>query len=679
MVMKQQYLSEEERRALYQQIASLTPDQKRAVMHNSGPLLVIAGAGSGKTRVATLRLSRLIAEGVSPQEIIGVTFTNKAAREMKERVYALVGSSVQISTFHSLGAKILREFSYLLDYPSNFVIYDEDDREKLLKSCLKRAYKSDKALPSELSDISQMISSLKNSTNNVCDLSEEMKVCFTSYQEELKKASAFDFDDLQYQTLQLLKNHEEVRAKLALRWKYLLIDEYQDTNDVQCEIAFHLIGPEKNIFAVGDPDQSIYSWRGANLEHILAFKDRFLGAQEVRLEKNYRSTNTILSAANAVIQHNQNRLEKSLWSDRGEGAKLLCHVARGDREEAEYVVSGIDSLIKNKNHSLSEIAILYRTNAQSRSFEDFLIRKRIPYVIWGGLSFYQRREIKDVLAFARLSVMPQDIIAFERVVNIPKRGIGGTTLEKISRYVSEREIPIVQFIKDLVSAQFDCTKFSGLEISLNAKQKSGLIQFCDVLNQLQRAEASKSAFQLISSAMHDTGYLAYLEAEEDENYIDRRENLEQLIAKAIEWDQEWEKIVAEGSGSNDVITRFFETLTLETAVQESLSGAESITLATVHNAKGLEFQTVFLVGLEEDLFPHINVKFQKNGKDPSNQEIEEERRLMYVGMTRAKDLLSVSLAQNRLVWGSFRTMRPSRFLYEIPGNLLQKVSRFPER
>ncbi len=672
--------SQEHVKKLHSHIEGLNSEQKRAVFHKKGPLLVIAGAGSGKTRVATLRIARLISEGVDPKAIVGLTFTNKAAKEMRERVHALVGSSILVSTFHSLGARILREFAHLLDYPSSFVIYDEADREKLMKSCLRRfgvgSEDEDNVLQAD--DAIRLISQWKNSSRgDTTTPPQEIADIFRVYQDELKKAAAMDFDDLQYRTLELLKGYEEVRQALRSRWQYLLVDEYQDTNDVQSEIAALLAGDESNIFAVGDPDQSIYSWRGANLEHILSFRTRFPGAQEIRLEKNYRSTNIILKASNAVIQNNLKRLEKNLWSDRGDGSHILCYVARNERQEAEYVIQGIQALAKDKNIPLSEMAILYRTNAQSRSFEDELIRNHLPYVIWGGLSFYQRREVKDVISFARLGFMPQDVIAFERVINIPKRGIGTTTIEKLSQYASQMNIPIVSLVLQIVADNFVLSKFPGLTITFTGKQKKGLIQFCEVITTLRRISSdSHSAFHLISSAIHDTGYLTYLEEEAEENYIERRENLEQLLAKAMEWDQDWEerKNDPDEKGHNS-ITRFFEMLSLETSVQESRQTGDRVTLATVHNAKGLEFSSVFLVGLEEDLFPHINVKFKK-GSD-IDQDIEEERRLMYVGMTRAKDLLSISLSQSRMLWGGFRTMRPSRFLYEIPEGFLRKVSRFP--
>ncbi|MGR3952227.1 MAG: 3'-5' exonuclease [Chlamydia sp.] len=650
------------------QIEGLNTEQRRAVFHTNGPLLVIAGAGSGKTKVATLRIGALISHGVDPSSILGLTFTNKAAKEMKKRVQDLVGSSILISTFHSLGARILREFAHLLNYPASFVIYDQSDQEKLVKNCLRRLQADSIAPLVPPEEAIRMISSVKNSAYPA--LSKEIAEIFTLYQEELQKASAFDFDDLQYQLLKLLKM-EEVQSILHQRWKYILVDEYQDTNDVQSEIASLLGGSHANIFAVGDPDQSIYSWRGANVGHILSFKEKFFEAEEIRLEKNYRSTNTILKASNAVIRNNQRRLEKNLWSDRGDGSPILVHVAHNERQEAEYVIRGIEGLVLDSKKSLSDIAILYRTNAQSRSFEDELIRHHVPYAIWGGLSFYQRREIKDVVSFARLSCLPQDSIAFERVINIPKRGIGPTTVEKLMRYASDTNRPVVHLVLDLVAADFCLATFPNLNLSCTAKQKKGLIEFTEVVRLMNHVKEKRSAFQLISSALHDTGYLDYLESEGEE-YAERRENVEQLLAKAIEWDQE--------SDAENVplpISDFFEKIALETSVQESTKSEERITLATVHNAKGLEFSAVFLVGLEEDLFPHINVKWKK--EESAEQDIEEERRLMYVGMTRAKDLLSLSLAKTRMLWGGFRTMKPSRFLYEVPEQFLQKVPRFPKQ
>ncbi len=651
-------------------INSLNADQQRAVHHETGPLLVIAGAGSGKTQVATLRIARLISQGIDPRSIIGLTFTNKAAKEMQERVRGLIGSSILVSTFHSLGARILREFAHLIGYPSNFVIYDESDREKLVQSCLRRFQKdSDSNLLSKEAAIKR-ISHAKNSSS--LSLEPDFNELFQLYQGELRKASAMDFDDLLYRTRDLLRDVSDVQSILQDRWRFILIDEYQDTNDVQSEIAVHIAGKSANIFAVGDPDQSIYSWRGANLQHILSFKDRFPGALEVRLEKNYRSTNIILQAANAVIQHNKHRIDKSLWSDRGSGHPILCHVARTERDEASYVIQGIQRLIED-GFSYSDIAILYRVNAQSRSFEDELMRKQLPYVIWGGLSFYQRKEIKDIIAYARLSFIPQDTIAFQRVINIPKRGIGASTIEKLTDFASKNSIPIITLILEIVRNNFSLSQFPELQLSLNVKQKKGLTEFCEIIQLLRNTAQSHSAANLISSAIHDTKYLEHLDDGEDDMLADRRENLQQLLARAMEWDDDWEKTNPDNKESS--ILQFFEMMSLETSVQESLQKGEKITVATIHNAKGLEFKAVFLVGLEEDLFPHINVKF-KGGSD-TELDIEEERRLMYVGMTRAKDILSLSLAQMRMLWGGFRNMKPSRFLYEIPQKYLEKVSYFP--
>lgn len=673
-------LSEHVIEKLHAEMKKLNKEQKAAVEFGSGPLLVIAGAGSGKTKVATLRIAHLISKGVSPRAIIGVTFTNKAAKEMKERVHALLGSTVLVTTFHSLGARILREFADRIGYQSTFVIYDEDEREKLMKMCLKRLQESQDTRYHSLTadEAIKVISQLKNKSSSelTSGVTPEIYDLFLMYQQEMKKASAMDFDDLQFKTLELLRDFPDVREILNRRWNYLLVDEYQDTNDVQSEIAEFLSGPSKNIFAVGDPDQSIYSWRGANLSHILSFQDRFQGAQVIRLEQNYRSTNTILEASNAVIRNNHKRLEKNLWSARGKGEPISCFVARTERQEAEFVADGIEQLTRETDITPSEIAILYRTNAQSRSFEDELIRRRIPYVIWGGLSFYQRKEIKDIISYARLVLLPQDTIAFQRVINVPKRGVGSTTVEKLIAYSALKGIPIADLIVQLVESSFEKAKFPQLDLTLTLRHKQGLESFSKALVLMRSKVTSQSAFQLISSAIHDTGYLQYLEEEGEETFVDRRENLEQLLAKASEWDSEQVETEnqEEPMNKSHALFQFFETLALETAKQEALDGSERVTLATVHNAKGLEFTSVFLVGLEEDLFPHINVKWMKEGYNP--EEIEEERRLMYVGMTRAKDFLSLSLSQNRMLWGGHRSMRPSRFLYEVPQAYLKKVGRF---
>jgi len=611
----------------------LNPQQQEAVTHVHGPALVIAGAGSGKTRVATMRVAHLIREGIHAHNIIAVTFTNKAAKEMRERVHTLIGSSVLVSTFHSLGARILREQAHLLDYPQNFAIYNEEESEKILKNILKsRLLKTDK-----LSLVRAAISKIKGAPSLFDGYDAQTQSIFTEYQEKLKASGAVDFDDLIYLPLELFAKNSEILSLYNQRWSHILVDEYQDTSESQCQYAACLAGENHNIFAVGDPDQSIYSWRGAKITNILSFQDRFPGAKIIRLEQNYRSTNTILQASNAVIQKNSSRYEKDLWSEKGRGDQIVVHIAQSDRHEAEFVSETVQSL----DSSLNNMAILYRTNAQSRSIEEQMLNCRIPYRIWGGTPFYSRKEIRDVVAFLQLASLPQDTIAFERALKTVGHGIGAVTIAKIQQQALARNIPIFTAALEAVHQEDLFTK----------KQRHNIEQFCALISSLRQQIEGGSAYSLISSAIHDTGYISVLEKDE-ESATERKENLEQLLARAQEWDD-----LNEGKSPLLLI----EELVLEGARDQKEQEGPQITLATIHNAKGLEFDCIFLVGLEEDIFPHINAK-----KTPSD--IEEERRLFYVGMTRAKERLCISASKSRFVFGGVRYMAPSRFLREIPAS-----------
>lgn len=620
--------------------ATLTPEQKGAVLHTDGPALVIAGAGSGKTKVVTLRLAHLIKEGINPSSLVAVTFTNKAAGEMKERTNALCGSLIQVSTFHSLGAKILREAAPFLGYTKDFVIYDEEESLKALKSILRGANTS--SLEDESSQLRSAISRIKNGTKlDTSEISEERAyTIFERYQDLLRRSQAVDFDDLIYLPLELCRNHPEALQAFQARWSHLLVDEYQDANDSQSELVRHLAGEKRNIFAVGDPDQSIYSWRGANIQHILRFQEQFPEAKLFRLEQNFRSTSTILAASNAVIEQNIKRLDKRLWSANGEGEKIGIFVARTEREESSFLGDSIESLLSS--NPAKEIAILYRTNAQSRSIEDALMTRSIPYRIIGGLSFYERREIKDILAYIRLILHPNDMIAFERALIRPKRGIGATTLEKINEVVSTSGI-----------SYLECARLLGVgecpNLKLPEKQKTSFASFYASLKEAAQALQERNLSKAIMNLIQDSGYLSFLE-NEPETLVERKENLEQLILKAEEWQEEHKE---------DPISLFLEDVTLDPGADgDILSDEKKIILMTAHNAKGLEFENVFITGLEEDLFPHIHSKMGKG-------EVEEERRLFYVAMTRAKKRLTLSCSQTRMVWGGIRSMRPSRFLKEI--------------
>ncbi len=635
-------------------LEKLNDVQRKAAKHINGPLLVLAGAGSGKTRVVSMRIAYLIEQGIHPGQILAVTFTNKAAGEMKERIHHLLANrflegSPTICTFHSLGVRILRESIHLLGYGSQFLIYDEEDSNKLLKGCLDALQvKKD----GDFKIYRTAISNAKNQLQGPSDVAlgdvaeiiqTEFKQVYQLYQHRLKEANAVDFDDLLFMSVRLLKEHPEALEFYQNKWPYLLIDEYQDTNHAQYLMARLIVGSLRNIFVVGDPDQSIYSWRGANIQNILNFEKDYPGSQIVRLEQNYRSRKNILDAANHLVRNNESRYEKNLWSDRGEGEKISLFVGSSDREEAGFVVREIERLHTFHHISLNEMAVFYRTNFQSRIFEDFLLRRRIPYVIVGGISFYHRKEIKDVLAILRMVSSDRDFISFERTINLPKRGIGLTTIEKIRNGAFEAGLPILQYCKDTA-------------LRLSAKQKEGLKEYIELIEHLRSVQQERSLQRLVTETVRASRYLEVLQGEK-ETYADRKANLDELVTKAHEWE------IFNDSAS---LGSFLEELSLKSSLDEANYSQERVSLMTIHNGKGLEFDSVFLVGMEEDLFPHANSR-------DSHEALEEERRLCYVGMTRAKERLYLTAAESRFLWGTHRTMRPSRFLREIPKEYIERT------
>lgn len=643
----------------------LNPSQQEAVAHLHGPLLVLAGAGSGKTRIVTYRIAHLLQSGIPASAILAVTFTNKAAGEMRERIFAMTDQQVVITTFHSLGVKILRQTIDRLGYRPDFLIYDEDDSLKMLKSALTHAGVKDSA--ETLRGFRAMISQAKNSLISPDNVQVEttgsawerlLPQVYAAYQRMLKEANAVDFDDLLFLPVELFSKHLDVLAFYQHHWQYLLIDEYQDTNQAQYILAKQLVAKSGNIFAVGDPDQSIYSWRGADLDNILSFEKDFPGARVVRLEQNYRSRNNILQAANSLIAHNALRYKKNLWSSRGDGEKIKLLVTSSDEEEALFVARQIRRLHDEEKVPLHEMAIFYRTNSQSRTFEDALLREKIPYTIVGGLSFYQRKEIKDILAFLRLLATPSDIAAFMRTIHIPKRGLGDATVEKLVNAAVKHSQPILQLCRDLLASP---SLLFG--VKLTTKQKEGLAEYLTIFRDLHPAVGHSSLSHLVSEVISRTGYLNFLR-EDKETFTERKENLSELISKAAEWEQRT---------AEPTLLGFLEELSLKASVDEQKGDhVEPLKLMTLHNGKGLEFSVVFLVGLEEGLCPHIN-----SLQTPA--QIEEERRLCYVGMTRAKDLLYLSASRMRRLWGTVRTMPPSRFLKELDQNHLEKISFQPAR
>lgn len=621
----------------------LNPQQKEAVQHVEGPLLVLAGAGSGKTRIVTYRIAHLLEIGVPASEILALTFTNKAAEEMRLRIHQLTQKSVLTCTFHSLCARILRESIPALGYTRDFTIFDEEDSEKTLKECLTALNaKEDKGL------LKKARAQISQAKNDLCEIQDpEMEPIYQLYQSKLKEYNALDFDDLLFLAVKLLRTFPDILEQYQKRWSFILIDEYQDTNMAQYALTKLLSEKHHNVFAVGDPDQSIYSWRGANISNILNFERDFEGAKIIPLEQNYRSRNTILEAANALIKHNESRYQKNLWSDRGPGEKIGIYICANEHEETDFVAERLLHHHRTEGIPLRECAIFYRTHFQSRTFEDALLRRRLPYVIIGGLSFYQRREIKDILALLRIVLGGSDFLSFARTLNLPKRGLGETTLAKLRACAEELRQDILTSSARIAAGE--------IPFKLSPKQHAGLKEYVDMIFALRAMlQAQRPLHEIVSSAIERSRYLEHLR-EDPETYEERRENLEELVAKAAEWEEET---------AQPTLSAFLEELSLKSSLDQKDPHEDCVRLMTFHHGKGLEFAIVFLVGMEEDLFPHAN-------SQESAEALEEERRLCYVGMTRAKERLYLTASRFRFLWGFSRPMRPSRFLSEIPKQYLK--------
>ncbi len=638
----------------------LNSQQHDAVSHEGSALLVLAGAGSGKTRVVIERAAWLCAQGALPEQLLAVTFTNKAVGEMRARMFARDLIGAHVSTFHSWGLKILRQWAEQVrpDNPGTLQIYDQEDAEKLLKALL--AKRGERLTPQEIRAVREWISKAKNRLLTPAESGEspdpkerQLAVLYDDYQGQLKRCGAIDLDDLLFETVQLWRQFPDILEICQKRWRYLLIDEYQDTNRAQYEMVRILVQSGERLTAVGDPDQAIYSWRGADISNILRFETDFPRARVLKLEQNYRSTDCILQASQGLIRHNAQRLDKALWSAKGLGEKIFTLVAEKDLFEARFIAWEIARLQSN-GVPLSQIAVFYRTHAQSRLFEDVLLKQRTPYRIYGGISFYQRREIKDVLAFLRLAQSESDAISFLRAISAPKRGLGKATLDAIVASAERESATPLAICRQLLDS-------SPPPIKLGTKQREGLRQFVQVIEELGALKKTSSVAQLLNAAIEKSGYLDWLRDREDA-FEERKENLDALITKALQWQEE-----VEGGDSSGDLQAFLEEITLNAnAGEQAEEESGSILLMTLHNSKGLEFEVVFLTGLEEDLFPHAR------GRD-SPAEMEEERRLCYVGMTRAKSRLYLSRAQFRLLWGNWRFMLPSRFLGEIDSEHLTRV------
>ncbi len=647
-------------------LISLNPQQRKAVETTEGALLVLAGAGSGKTRVITVRIAYLIAEkGVQPYNILAVTFTNKAAAEMRERVTKLLQgqqlqSSPLISTFHALCVRILRaDIEHLGEgYNRNFTIYDTDDSIKVIKSCVKDIGLDEKQLAARL--CLSAISAAKNrgedaemfASNATDDKYRSIATVFKRYAEKLNQSNALDFDDLMIKTVKLLRKSAEVREKYNNRYKYILIDEYQDTNPLQFALIKYLTEKQTNVCVVGDDAQSIYAFRQADIRNILDFEKHFPNAKTILLEQNYRSTQTILDAADSVIKHNLNRKEKTLWTDNQAGEMIRYFQAYDGNGEAMFVASKIQThLASNPN---LRVAILYRTNAQSRLFEETLRRARLNYNIVGGFSFYERAEIKDVIAYLKLSLNPFDDIALMRVINTPTRGLGKTSLDELALKARDYGTSLWETIAILTDNANETTL--GNRATLALKSFKALIEKL-AMKVSESLSSDRPVRDVVVAAIEDTGYSSMLRNENSDEANARLENLEELVNAAVDYDQQ------EENGLRDFIDH--AALSSDT---DKYDGTANVTLMTVHAAKGLEFPIVFLVGMEDGIFPH-----SRSLND--NEQLEEERRLAYVAITRAEQMLYVSHAMSRRVYGNEMQSQPSQFLNELPHDLMQDFSR----
>ena len=642
-------------------LSQLNDSQKLPTIHKNGPIMVIAGAGSGKTRVLTYRIAYLMEMGVDPFSILSLTFTNKAAREMKSRISQIVGESesksLWMGTFHSIFARILRSESELLGYSSNFTIYDTQDSDRLIATIIKEL-KLDKDLY-KYKNIRNRISSLKNNLVTVkAYLSNQELVqqdnesrrpmfgkVYQTYVNRCFKASAMDFDDLLLKTNELLNRFPEVLAKYQERFKYIHVDEYQDTNHSQYLIVKALADKYENLCVVGDDAQSIYGFRGANIENILSFQKDYSDSTVYRLEQNYRSTKNIVNAANSVINNNINKLEKEVWTENESGEKIEINQSITDSEEGRFVSS---SIFENKNNlqlNNDAFAVLYRTNAQSRSIEDALRRKNIPYQVYGGLSFYQRKEIKDILAYLRVIVNPNDEESIKRIINFPTRGIGQTTLDKLLIFANEKNISLYETLENLNSE----------EININSGTKNKLNEFLLLIKSFQLLNEKLNAFEIVEEVLKRIGIINVLKSEGTPESISRIENIEELINGIKDFIEGEEEVV----DSKGTLSDFLEDVALASELDKDINESEKkVSLMTIHLAKGLEFNHVYIVGLEEDLFPSAL-------SSTTRADLEEERRLFYVAITRAKKKVTITYAKTRYRWGKLNDCEPSRFIKEI--------------
>ena len=634
-------------------LEGLNDKQYEAVINTEGPCLVIAGAGSGKTKVLTHKIAYLIQEkGVKPWDILAITFTNKAANEMKERIVNLVGDvagDIWMGTFHSICVRILRRFIDRIGFDTSFIIFDTSDQRTLIKNCLKDLNIDDKLFNERavLSEISNAKNEMLNPAMYMARTNgefrkEKISEVYELYQKRLKENNAIDFDDIINYTIEILEDNDDIREYYSNKFKYVLVDEYQDTNKSQFTLVKILASKFKNITVVGDNDQGIYSFRGADISNILNFEKDFPGTKIIKLEQNYRCTGNILKAANSVISNNEVKYKKKLWTQNEEGNLPNVYQAENEYDEASYIVEQIEHLRREEYYKYNDFAILYRMNTQSRAIEDILRREDIPYKIIGGLKFYERKEIKDIIAYLRLIQNQNDNLSLRRIINEPKRGIGKTSLDKIEAISNETELPMYEIIKR-------ADEFGLNRVFLNSRE------FINAIEELKAEKEQIPISELIKITLKKTGYIKALQNENTIEAENRIENLDEFLTVAIEFEEE---------EAENGLSQFLEGITLSSDIDDLEEDADYVTLMTLHSAKGLEFPVVFLVGMEEGIFPGY-----KSISEP--KELEEERRLCYVGITRAKEHLFLTCSKQRTIFGSTSYNQISRFLKEIPKELLE--------
>ena len=637
----------------------LNEPQQRAVACLQGPLLIVAGAGSGKTRVLTFRIANLLEHGVPPYRILAITFTNKAAREMRERVDALIGDAAQdvwLSTFHSFCARFLRmELEHYGRYAKNFVIYDAADSKGLIRECLKELNIDEKhtapgAVQAHISDAKNRLLDVAAFTAQATDFfAEQVAKIYALYQSKLQENNALDFDDLLMLTVELLTKNEELRTKYQKKFQYILVDEYQDTNGAQYAITKLLAAEHRNICVVGDADQSIYGWRGADMRNIMNFEKDYPKATVILLEQNYRSTKNILAAANAVIENNLTRKKKELWTDNPTGDRITIYEGATEKNEASYIVREVERLHTMFHVKYGDIAVLYRTNAQSRNIEEAFYATGVPYAMVGSVRFYDRREIKDIIAYLRVIYNPRDTLSLLRIIKVPRRGLGPTSIARMMETAEEYRISLFEVITD--------AQLLSMIPKLSAKVKLALEEFAAMVFTFMGQLGTRPIHEIVEDVIETSGYAAALEEEKKEDNRDRLENLREFISVAKNFDDG----AAEGENG---LADFLAQIALISDVDQTEQSDGTVTLMTFHAAKGLEFPAVFMAGMEEGLFPHSRTLLD-------DTEIEEERRTCYVGITRAERRLYLTYARQRTIYGRTEMSRPSRFLAEIPEELVE--------